>query len=117
MTFWRKLKQVSAGQPQESKVQIDLGELSYYRSNGALTRIDIDDLSCAELRVIANEVYWYLEDKSGAYVLVPEQCSGIGELRRYLSSWRGFNYDGLLRFDMARQVKLQLWPLEQARAA
>lgn len=114
MMLWRKQTQ---NESTPSRLHIEFGELSYYRSNGAVTRIEIDDLRLAELRVIKQEVYWYLEDQSGSFALIPERIENIGVLRRYLSNWRGFNYDGLLRFDVEQQTRLQLWPFEVVRAA
>ncbi|TCS41649.1 hypothetical protein [Reinekea marinisedimentorum] len=114
MTLWRKQTQ---NETTQSRLHIEFGELTYYRSNGAITRLEIDDLRLAELRVINGEVYWYLEDQSGAFALIPETMTSIGLLRRYLSNWRGFNYDGLLRFDTEQQTRLQLWPLLQDRVA
>jgi hypothetical protein len=114
MTLWRKLIQQEPG---KNSLKIESGDLFYIRANGALTRLEIDDLRLAELKVLNQELYWYLEDQSGAFALIPESVDGIGTLRRYLSSWRGFNYDGLLRFDTEHQSRLQLWPLAWNRVA
>ncbi|MEJ2066349.1 MAG: hypothetical protein P8X74_24225 [Reinekea sp.] len=42
---------------------------------------------------------------------------GLGLVRRYLSSWRGFNYNGLCRYEPASDHVLQLWPLLMSKAA
>lgn len=114
MTFWRSLK--SEQQPVHS-ILIEDGILYYYRPGGALSRCDIDDLGAATLKVLNDEVYWHLIDNQGAFVLIPERCPDIGRLRRYLSTWRGFNYDGLLSFDPEREGETLLWPLQQQRAS
>jgi len=114
MTVWQSLltqKKVVRS------LHIEAGQLSYYRPNGAITRIYIDDLTHAELRQINSQLYWYLLDQSGAFALIPEAGTQIGLLRRYLSSWRGFNYDGLLRFDPSTDQRLLLWSLLGRRAA
>jgi hypothetical protein len=95
----------------EGGLVIEQGRLTYVRSTGATSVIEIDSLHLAEVRVLRGEVYWYLEDESQAFVLIPESTKSIGLLRRYLSSWRGFNYDGLLSFDITAQTELRLWPL------
>ncbi|WP_196157098.1 hypothetical protein [Reinekea sp. G2M2-21] len=98
-------------------IRIEQGVLVYVRENGALTQIDIDQLRLAELRVLNQGLYWYLVDEQGNFVLLPESLADIGVVRRYLSSWRGFNYDGLLRFDASQQQTLRLWPLADRKAA
>lgn len=101
-----------SNQPEsQGELSIERGRLTYLRSNGALTCIEIDALALAELRVLRGEVYWYLEDEHQAFVLIPETTNGLGNVRRYLSAWRGFNYHGLLNFDLTQQTELRLWPL------
>lgn len=113
MTLWRTKH--SATKPAR-RLLIEQGELSYYRANGAITRVLIDQLELAELRVIGHELYWFLLDDQGNQALIPESISEIGQLRRYLSQWRGFDYTGLLNFDITQQTCLRLWPLVQKRA-
>lgn len=108
MTLWRSEK--DRLKPAR-ELHIEQGRLFYYRPNGALTCIEIDDLAYADIRTIQQQNYWFLEDKFGAFVLIPESCAQIALLRRYLSQWRGFNYDGLLRFDGSEKSLVQLWPL------
>lgn len=108
MTIWQSQK--SAVKPAR-ELHIEHGRLFYYRSNGALTCIEIDDLTYADIRTIQQQNYWFLEDKYGAFALIPESCPQIGLIRRYLSQWRGFNYDGLLKFDDSDSSQVQLWPL------
>ena len=110
MTLWRTLK--SAATPARSLL-IEQGRLYFYRANGALTMIELDDLEKAELRVLHSHIYWLLTDKYHNEALIPDNNPDIGYLRRYLAQWRGFNYDGLLRFDSAQQSQLQLWPIEK----
>ena len=115
MMFFRR----TVKQPEVMLACVDIkdGQLIHRRSNGALTCVDIDDLRRAELRVLEQQLYWYLEDQRGAFALIAERTEGIGRVRRYLSSWRGFDYDGLLRFDSEQQSHLQLWPMLLDRAA
>lgn len=113
MTFWRSLK---AEQQPAHDILIEEGRLYYYRQGGAVSCCEIDDLGAATLKVLNNELYWHLIDNQGQFVLIPESCPGIGRLRRYLSLWRGFNYDGLLNFDPEQHQELLLWPLQQKRA-
>jgi hypothetical protein len=98
-------------------IHIEKGVLFYYRPNGVVTRIEIDDLKRVELKVLKFEIYWHLIDTQDNFALIPESVSDIGILRRYLSNWRGFNYDGLLRFDWTKQTRMQLWPIEEAEVA
>ena len=114
MTIWRTLKSVTT--PVRS-ILIEHGTMTYFRANGALTILEIDDLSRAEIRVLRGEIYWLLTDKYDNIALIADSNPDIGILRRYLSHWRGFNYDGLLRFDKDRQSSLQLWPIAQTKVA
>ncbi|MFT4674365.1 MAG: hypothetical protein ACI9RY_001133 [Reinekea sp.] len=114
MTVWRPLQ---AQKELVRSLHIEAGELIYYRPSGAITRVVIDELARAELRQIRNQMYWYLLDQSGAFALIPETCTQLGLLRRYLSAFRGFNYDGLLRFDPSIDQDLLLWSVPGQRAA
>ncbi len=114
MTIWRTLK--AATSPARS-ILIEQGTLSFYRANGALTLIEIDDLVSAEIRVLQGDIYWLLIDKNDNMALIADDNPDIGQVRRYLSQWRGFNYDGLLRFDKDHQSSLQLWPIAQTKVA
>lgn len=113
MTLWRSKKE--SDQP-ATRLHIEDGTLYYYREKGALTRLQIDALKYCELRVIFGEVYWYLVDEANAFALIPERYSDIAKVRQYLSQWRGFNYDGLCRFEPEAQASLQLWPLPRLDA-
>lgn len=108
MTLWRSFKTEHKA---ACRLLIEHGELSYFRHNGAVTRIVLDELALAELRVIGVDLYWYLEDEAQSFALIPESIPEIGQLRRYLSQWRGFDYTGLLNFDITQQTHLRLWPL------
>jgi hypothetical protein len=114
MTLWRSLRSEKKA---ARHLLIEHGELSYFRNKGAVTRIQIDSLVLAKLKVIDVDIYWYLEDDEGNFVLIPESIPEIGQLRRYLSAWRGFNYDGLLNFDITQQTEVQLWPIEEVLAS
>lgn len=98
-----------------SRLAIEQGCLRYTHLNGALTTLNVDELISAELRVLRGETYWYLNDANGSVALIPEVCPQIGILRRYLSALRGFNYDGLVRFDADYDTELQLWPVEREK--
>jgi len=119
MTMWRSLfsSPFISQRPVVRILHIEEGALSYYRKNGAVTRIEVDDLKLAELRTINGQLFWYLVDHTDAFALIPESVPEIGILRRYLSTWRGFNYDGLLRFDPEEADYLQLWPLPELQVA
>jgi hypothetical protein len=117
MTFWRNLKTMTTPVAEQPSVKIEQGILYYYRHNGALSCCEIDHLQSAWLRTIRGEIYWHLIDQTGAFVLLPESTPGLGLVRRYLSSWRGFNYNGLCRYEPASDHVLQLWPLLMSKAA
>lgn len=114
MTIWRSIK---AEQKPAKRLFIEDGILYYYRDKGAVSCCDVDHLQSAWLRTVNHDIYWYLIDQKGGFVLIPESTLGIGLLRRYLSSWRGFNYDGLCRFDPVTEREIQLWPLQRVAAA
>ena len=114
MTVWQSLL---AQKEVVRSLHIEAGELIYYRPSGAITHVVIDELSRAELRQINHQLYWYLLDQNGSFALIPEACSQFGLLRRYLLSFRGFNYDGLLRFDPSIDQRLLLWSMTDQRVA
>jgi|TARA_B110000503_G_scaffold15687_1_gene22112 hypothetical protein len=114
MTVWQSLY---AQKEIVRSLHIEAGELIYYRPSGAITRVVVDELARVELRQIKNQMYWYLLDQSGAFALIPETCTQIGSLRRYLTPFHGFNYDGLLRFEPSTDQRLLLWSLADRRAA
>lgn len=93
-------------------VFIEHGELHWYRNEGVLTRIVIDELQCVSVFSYREEVYWHLIDQYNNRAVIPEQTMGMPIIRQYLSSWRGFNYDALLRYQ-PEQKRVQLWPYER----
>lgn len=109
MTIWHRVK-TRKTEHEAPSLRIDYGVLYFFRANDAVTIVELDDLALAELRVCRSRTYWYLVDRQGAEALIPETIEGVGSLRRYLASWRGFNYDALLRFQPESAKRIQLWP-------
>jgi hypothetical protein len=91
-------------------VFVEHGELHWYRTSGVLTRIVIDDLNQVSIFSHHEKVYWYLIDQQQNFAVIPEETMGMPIIRQYLSSWRGFDYDSLLRYEPA-QGSVQLWPI------
>ncbi|MBU2864865.1 hypothetical protein QWZ13_06460 [Reinekea marina] len=92
-------------------VFIEQGELHWYRHNGVLTRLVIDELRNVSVFSYQDQVFWHLIDQHNNIAVIPEQTMGMPIIRQYLSSWRGFNYDALLRYEPEQQA-VQLWPIE-----
>lgn len=114
MTLTRlRLNEISDGH----SLRLEHGILSYFRPGEIVTRLDIADLTCVELRKVRGKIYWYLVDRSNCFAIIPEDCPDIRTIRRYLSQWTGFDYDGLIRFDTTQESTLQLWPFKQLTAA
>ena len=88
--------------------------LTYWRNNGACTCIDIADLESAKLKSINGKIYWHLVDQNSAFVFFCESVEGASKVRQYLSTWRGFDYDGLIHFNH-EDDEILLWPLYETR--
>lgn len=95
-------------------VFIEHGELHWYRNKGVLTRIIIDDLKQVSVFTYNNQVYWHLIDQYENAAIIPEETMGMPIIRQYLSSWRGFDYDGLLRYEPLSE-SVQLWPIRSLK--
>ena len=95
-------------------VFIEHGELHWYRTNGVLTRIIIDDLKQVSIFTYNDQVYWHLIDQHQNVAVIPEDTMGMPIIRQYLSSWRGFDYDSLLRYEPS-SAQIQLWPIRLAK--
>lgn len=87
--------------------------LVYMRINGAVTELDLADLSRVSVFASGDQCYWHIEGKGCNEAIVPMDVPGESLIRQYLSDWRGFDYDGLVRFvsDDQPQGRRQLWPL------
>jgi hypothetical protein len=104
----------SLGTQHPQGVFIEHGELHWHRANGSVTRIIIDDLKQVSLRSHQNQVYWHLVDQYENMAVIPEDTMGMPIIRQYLSSWRGFDYDALCRFELG-SANTKLWPLVEQK--
>lgn len=89
-------------------------ELVYRRASGARTELDLADLTQVSVFADASgQCYWHIEGKGCTEAIVPIDIPGESLIRQYLSQWRGFDYDGLVRFvsEVQPQGHKQLWPL------
>lgn len=94
-------------------VELRNDRLVYRRGLQAKTELDMADLE--EVAVLASNdlCYWHLRTRSRGEALVPVGIPGEAQIRQYLSHWRGFDYDALVRFVSEPPVRgsLRLWPL------
>lgn len=95
-------------------VFLDGGELLWSRPGGVETRVAIDNLRQVFVFTQQSQVVWFIEDNDENYAVIPEHTFGMSAVRRYLSNWRGFNYDALLRYELGGEAT-QLWPLIELR--
>lgn len=109
-TFRRQKGTVSGSGP---TVMLDDDQLVYRRASGARTELDLADLTRVSVFAVADQCYWHIEGKGCSEAIVPIDIPGESLIRQYLSQWRGFDYDGLVRFisDAEPQGRRQLWPL------
>lgn len=94
-------------------VTLDADALQYRRKNGARTELDLADLTRVSVFAVDGQCYWHVEGKGCSEAIVPMDVPGESLIRQYLSGWRGFDYDGLVRFvsEAEPQGCKQLWPL------
>ncbi|WP_127556166.1 hypothetical protein [Saccharospirillum alexandrii] len=88
--------------------------LVYQRASGARTELDLADLTRVSVFADASgQCFWHIEGKGCTEAIVPVDIPGESLIRQYLSQWRGFDYDGLVRFvsEAQPQGRRQLWPL------
>lgn len=88
-------------------------ELVYRRASGARTNLDLADLTRVSVFAVAGQCFWHIEGKGCSEAIVPVDIPGESLIRQYLSQWRGFDYDALVRFVSAAEPEghKQLWPL------
>ncbi|WP_394170031.1 hypothetical protein [Saccharospirillum alexandrii] len=89
-------------------------QLVYRRASGARTELDLADLTRVSVFADASgQCFWHIEGKGCTEAIVPVDVPGESLIRQYLSQWRGFDYDGLVRFvsEGQSQGHRQLWPL------
>lgn len=88
-------------------------ELVYRRASGARTDLDLADLTRVSVFAVAGQCFWHIEGKGCSEAIVPIDIPGESLIRQYLSEWRGFDYDGLVRFvsEAEPEGQKQLWPL------
>lgn len=94
-------------------VEVHNDRLVYRRGAQARTELDMADLE--EVAVLANNdhCYWHLRTRAAGEALVPVGIPGEAQIRQYLSLWRGFDYDALVRFisEPPQRGSQRLWPL------
>lgn len=94
-------------------VELRNDHLVYRRGLQATTELDLADLE--EVAMLANNdlCYWHLRTRASGEALVPVGIPGEPLIRQYMSSWRGFDYDALVRFvsEPPNSGSLRLWPL------
>jgi len=94
-------------------VTLDGDALVYSRASGARTELDLADLTRVFVFAVNGQCYWHIEGKGCSEAIVPMDIPGESLIRQYLAEWRGFDYDGLVRFvsEEHPQGQRQLWPL------
>lgn len=94
-------------------VELAEDHMTYTRSKAARTELDLANLAAVEVFSREDRCYWHLTSKDRQEALVPVGIPGESLIRQYLSSWRGFDYDGLVRFVSEPPVdgRRKLWPL------
>lgn len=88
-------------------------QLVYRRGSGARTELDLADLTRVSVFADARgQCYWHIQGKGCTEAIVPMDIPGESLIRQYLSPWRGFDYDGLVRFvsEPAGSQRRLLWP-------
>lgn len=94
-------------------VEVDNDRLLYHRGPGARTELDLADLAEAAVMAADERCYWHLRTAGRQEAVVPVGIPGEASIRQYLSSWRGFDYDALVRFvsEPSPRGSRRLWPL------
>lgn len=94
-------------------VELNDDHLIYHRNAGTRTELDLGGLESVDVLVAGERCYWHLTSRGRQEAVVPVGIPGESLIRQYLSSWRGFDYDGLVRFvsEPPTQGRRRLWPL------
>ncbi|WP_028669297.1 hypothetical protein [Saccharospirillum impatiens] len=98
----------------EPTVVLTDDHLVYCRPSGARTELDLADLTRVTVFAVGSgQCFWHIEGKGCSEAIVPLDVPGESLIRQYLSQWRGFDYDGLVRFVSAEKPhgQTQVWPL------
>lgn len=96
----------------QTSIEVNQNQLTYNRSTRASTRLDLADLSEVEVFAVGQQCYWHLTQANRSEAVVPMGIPGEARIRQYLAQWRGFDYDGLVRFvsEPPTQGRRRLWP-------
>lgn len=99
-------------------IEVSQNQLTYHRPSRARTLLDLADLAEVEVFAVEQQCYWHLIQANRSEAVVPMGIPGEARIRQYLAQWRGFDYDGLVRFisEPPAQGRRRLWPaLNQTR--
>ncbi|WP_189607463.1 hypothetical protein [Saccharospirillum salsuginis] len=99
--------------PTAPAVQLNQDHMIYTRNASTRTELDLADLAEVDVFARGEQCYWHLTGKDRREALVPVGIPGESLIRQYLADWRGFDYDGLVRFVSEPPVegRRRLWPL------
>ena len=94
-------------------VQLTRDRMIYTRNASTRTELDLADLAEVDVFARGEQCYWHLISQDRQEALVPVGIPGESLIRQYLADWRGFDYDGLVRFVSEPPVegRRRLWPL------
>lgn len=94
-------------------VELNQDQMIYRRSALASTELNLAALESVDVLVAGDTCYWHLTAKGRREAVVPVGIPGESLIRQYLSTWRGFDYDGLVRFisEPPSKGRRRLWPL------
>lgn len=106
-----QLKVIQAALP--LTVELNDDQMVYRRSALAHTELDLAGLTSVDVLVAGETCYWHLTTKDRREAVVPVGIPGESLIRQYLSTWRGFDYDGLVRFvsEPPAEGRRRLWPM------
>lgn len=95
-----------------TSVELTNDRMVYRRGEHACTEFDMAALQSAEVLTVRERCYWHLRGAGKLEAIVPVGIPGENLIRHYLSEWRGFDYDGLVRFvsEPPANDRRRLWP-------
>lgn len=96
----------------QSSIEVSQNQLTYHRPTRASTLLDLADLAEVDVFSVEQQCYWHLIQTDRSEAVVPVGIPGEARIRQYLAQWRGFDYDGLVRFisEPPAQGRRRLWP-------